>query len=210
VFTADDALEINSATIADMSDDGRWLAFTQSVRRDGYGNDYRHDGDPTYVHPTPVRLWSVDARTGQRQAVFPDKRAVRGMRWSHDGSQLAMLVWNGDAFEPAVWNRATGKLTPLKLPAGKYVAETSDIRWNGAGSQVVVAVHTTAWRQKAHDTFTQITAGPVFVQNSKDPFLAWDDLRRMGNRRSVGDRRQSRDIQGARSRGDDHGLHARR
>ena len=56
VFTADDALEINSATIADMSDDGRWLAFTQSVRRDGYGNDYRHDGDPTYVHPTPVRL----------------------------------------------------------------------------------------------------------------------------------------------------------
>jgi len=186
VFTADDALEINSATIADMSDDGRWLAFTQSVRRDGYGNDYRHDGDPTYVHPTPVRLWSVDARTGQRQAVFPDKRAVRGMRWSPDGSQLAMLVWNGDAFEPAVWNRATGKLTPLKLPAGKYVAETSDIRWNGAGSQVVVAVHTTAWRQKAHDTFTQITAGPVFVQNSKDPFLAWDDLRRMANRRSVG------------------------
>ena len=186
VFTADDALEINSATIADMSDDGRWLAFTQSVRKDGYGNDYRHDGDPTYVHPTPVRLWSVDARTGQRQAVFPDKKAVRGMRWSPDGSQLAMLVWNGDVFEPAVWNRATGKLTPLKLPAGKYVAETSDIRWNGAGSQVVFAVHTAAWRQKAHDTFTQITAGPVFVQNSKDPFLAWDDLRRMANRRSIG------------------------
>jgi len=56
VFTADDALEINSATIADMSDDGHWLALTQSVRRDTYGNDYRHDGDPTYVHPTPVRL----------------------------------------------------------------------------------------------------------------------------------------------------------
>src|SRR5436305_1780438 len=32
-----------------------------------------------------------------------------------------------------------------------------------------------------------MTVGPVFVQNSKDPFLAWDDLRRMGNRRSVGE-----------------------
>src|SRR4051812_33586897 len=71
VFTADDALEVNTGVIADMTEDGRWLAFTQSVRRDGYGNDYRHDADPTYVHPTPVRLWSVDSRTGQRQAVFP-------------------------------------------------------------------------------------------------------------------------------------------
>jgi dipeptidyl aminopeptidase/acylaminoacyl peptidase len=186
VFTADDALEINTATIADMSDDGHWLALTQSIRRDAYGNDYRHDGDPTYVHPTPARLWSVDARTGQRQPIFPDKRAVRGTRWSPDGSQLAILVWNGDVYEPAVWNRTTGKLTALKVPAGKYVAETSDIRWNAAGSQVVFAVHTAAWRQKARDTFTQITAGPVFVQNSKDPFLAWDDLRRMANKRSVG------------------------
>ena len=169
-----------------MSDDGHWLALTQSVRRDAYGNDYRHDGDPTYVHPTPVRLWSVDARTGQRVAVFPDKRAMRGMRWSPDGSQLAILVWNGDVYEPAVWSRTSAKLTQLKVPAGKYVAETSDIRWNAAGTQVVFAVHTTAWRQKARDTFTQITAGPVFVQNSKDPFLAWDDLRRMGNRRSIG------------------------
>jgi dipeptidyl aminopeptidase/acylaminoacyl peptidase len=187
VFTADDALEINTTSIADMSDDGHWLALTQSLRRDSYGNDYRHDGDPTYVHPVPVRLWSVDAKTGQRTAVFPDKKAVRVPRWSPDGSQLAMLVWNGDAYEPAVWTRATGKVAVLKMPAGKYVAENSDIRWNGAGNAVVVAVHTNAWRQKARETFTNITAGPVFVQNSKDPFLAWDDLRRMANRRSVGE-----------------------
>jgi Tol biopolymer transport system component len=34
--------------------------------------------------------------------------------------------------------------------------------------------------------FASITAGPVIVQDSKEPFLAWDALRRMGNRRSVG------------------------
>jgi dipeptidyl aminopeptidase/acylaminoacyl peptidase len=109
------------------------------------------------------------------------------MRWSPDGNQLAMLVWNGDVYEPGVWTRASGKLSALKLPPGKYVAENSDIRWNAAGTRVVVFVRTVTWRQKARDTFTEITTGPVFVQNSKDPFLAWDDLRRMGNRRSVGE-----------------------
>jgi dipeptidyl aminopeptidase/acylaminoacyl peptidase len=185
-FTADDALEINTYAVADVTDDGRWVALTLAVRRDAYGNDYRHDGDPAYVHPSPLRLWSVDARTGQRQPVFPDKRAVRGMRWSPDGTQLAMLEWTGDVYEPAIWNRATGKVATLKLPAGKYVAEASDLRWNGAGTQIVFTVHTAEWRKKARDTFAQITTGPVFVQSSKDPFLSWDDLRRMGNRRSVG------------------------
>jgi len=184
-FSANDALEINTYAIADMTDDGKWIALTQAVRRDGFGNDYRRDGDPTYVRPALVRLWSVDARTGQRVAIFPDKKAVRGMRWSPDGSLLAMLVWNNDAYEPAVWNRATNKITTLKMPAGKYVAETSDLRWIGNGT-VVVAAHTSEWRKKAQDAFKNITAGPVFVQNSKDPFLSWDELRRMGARRSVG------------------------
>ena len=116
-----------------------------------------------------------------------------------------MLVWNGDVYEPAVWNRATGKLATLKMPAGKYVAETSDIRWNGAGTQLVVAVHTTEWKKKAQDTFTRMTVGPVFVQDSKDPFLAWDDLRRMGDLRSVGALDvKTGQYQGARSRGADH------
>ncbi len=185
-FSADDALEISTYAIADLSDDGRWLALTQSVRRDAFGTDYRHDGDPTYVHATPVRLWSVDMRTGQRQPVFADKRAVRAAKWSPDATRLALLVWNGDVYEPAIWNRASSKTVTLKLPAGKYVAETSDLRWNSAGTQIVFAVHTTEWRRKARDTFTQMTTGPVFVQSSKDPFLSWDDLRRMGNRRSLG------------------------
>ena len=30
-----------------------------------------------------------------------------------------------------------------------------------------------------------MTAGPVFVQSSSDPFLSWDDIRRQGNVRSV-------------------------
>jgi dipeptidyl aminopeptidase/acylaminoacyl peptidase len=184
-FTASDALEITSYAVGDLTDDGRWLAVTASLRRDSYGADYRRDGDPTYVRANPVRLMVVDTRSGTTQPVFADKRTVRAMRWAPDGRRLAMLMLTGEFFEPAIWDRSTGKTVTLHLPAGKYVAETSDLRWTADGMQVVVAVHTLEWRKKARDIFATMTAGPVFVQSSKDPFLAWDDIRRMGSIRSV-------------------------
>src|SRR5205085_7530994 len=116
--------------------------------------------------------------------VFKDKRPVRNVRWSPDG-RLAMLIFNGDVLEPVIWDRASKKTTTLKLPAGKYVAESSDIRWSADGKSVIVATHTDAWRKKVRDVFANMTQGPVFVQNSKDPFLAWDDIRRQGNLRSI-------------------------
>jgi dipeptidyl aminopeptidase/acylaminoacyl peptidase len=186
LFTAEDVLGINSYSIGDMTDDGLWLALTMTTRRDGFGNDYRRDGDPTYVRPSSTRLWIVDAKTKARTEVFPDKRGIRGVRFSPDGSQLAMLLWTGSLHEPAIYDRATKKVTVLKLPADRYVAENSDIRWSGDGSALVVAVHTLEWKKKATDLFKNITDGPVFVQSSKDPFLTWDDLRRMANKRSVG------------------------
>ena len=153
-FTASDALDINTWQVADVTDDGRWVAMTHSIRRDGFGNDYRRDGDPSYLRVTPVRLWVIDSRSGQRTAVFPDKRPVRAARWSPDGSQLAFLMLTGEALEASVWNRATGKVTALKLPTGKYVAEQSDVRWTAGGTKLVVAVHTTEWKKKATAMFT--------------------------------------------------------
>src|ERR1043166_4135643 len=184
-FTAEDALDVVTYSVADLSDDGQWLAVTASLRRDGYGTDYRRDGDPTYVHGVPVRMLVMDLRTGATRPVFADKRAVRGARWAPDGRRLAMLMLNGDVFEPVVWDRVSGKTTTLHVPADRYVAEASDIRWTADGKQVVVATHTNAWRKTARAQFAAITTGPVFVQSSLDPFLAWDDLRRMGGVRAV-------------------------
>ncbi len=184
-FIAEDALNIVSLGQPDLSDDGRYVVITPSLRRDAYGQDYRHDGDPTYLRVTPVRVSIVDTKTGATTDVFKDKSAVRNVRWAPDSRRLAMLMFNGDVLEPVVWDRSTNKTTTLKLPAGKYVAENSDIRWSADGKSVVVAVHTDAWRKRARDVFANMTSGPVFVQNSKDPFLAWDDIRRQGNIRSV-------------------------
>jgi dipeptidyl aminopeptidase/acylaminoacyl peptidase len=185
VFTAEDALAIDSYAISDLTDDGRLLAVIETVRRDSYGQDFRRDGDPTYTRAIPSRLEVIDTKTGAVQQVFPDKRTVKAVRWSPDGKRLAMLLYNGDVYEPAVWDASTKKVTINHVPAGRYVAENSDIRWTPDGKQLVLALHSSAWRKKQRDTFTNMTVGPVFVQSSLDPFLAWDDIRRAGNMRSI-------------------------
>ena len=184
-FTAEDALNINAYAVADLTDDGRYLAVTNTLRRDSYGQDFRRDGDPTYTRGIPVRVLIIDTKTGTSTPVFPDKRPVKALQWSPDGTRLGMLLYNGDVFEPMIWDRATNKVTVSHLPAGKYVAENSDLRWTPDGKQLVFAVHTLEWRKKARDTFNNMTTGPVFVQSSMEPFLAWDDVRRLANRRSV-------------------------
>src|SRR5689334_16915240 len=184
-FTAEDALDVVTASVGDLTEDGRWLAVTSSVRRDAYGQDYRRDGDPTYVHPVPTRLLVIDTKSGATHSVFPDKRPLRLARWSPDGDRLATLLFNGDVYEPVVWDRKADRTVTIHLPAGRYVAENSDLRWTADGKQLVFAVHTTDWRKKARETFTTMTVGPVFVQSSLDPFLAWDDVRRLGNLRSI-------------------------
>src|SRR6185503_2424209 len=184
-FTAEDALAVNAATIGDLTPDGRYLAVISTMRRDQFGQDFRRDGDPSYARSIPARLLVIDTKSGETQSVFADKKSVKDVRWSPDGKRLAMFIFNGGVSEPVIWDRATGKSTTARLPAGKYVAENSDLRWSADGKQLVFAVHTTDWRKKARDTFANMTTGPVFVQSSLDPFLAWDDIRRMANVRSV-------------------------
>ena len=186
LFAAEDALNVVAWNVGDLSDDGRWLAVTTAPRRDSYGADFRRDGDPTYVRMAPTKVIVIDTKSGARQPVFAEGKGVRVMRWNADARRLAMLVWNGDVFQPVIWDRASGKAKTLGLPKGKYVAENSDLRWSGDGTQLVFTVHTMEWRQQARETFGTLTgATNVFVQNSKDPFLAWDDIRRRGNMRSV-------------------------
>jgi dipeptidyl aminopeptidase/acylaminoacyl peptidase len=184
-FTVDDALNVVSYSQTDLSDDGRWLATVAAARRDGLGVDYRRDGDPTYIRPAAGTVWVIETATGNARAVFPDKRNVRSLAWAPDGSKLAMLVLHNESFQPVIWDRATGRTTTVAAPAGTYVAENSDVRWTHSGNAVVFSLHTNEWKRATRETFDRYTKGPVFVQSSSDPFLAWDALRRSASRRSV-------------------------
>ncbi|MDQ6827334.1 MAG: hypothetical protein M3081_00530, partial [Gemmatimonadota bacterium] len=184
-FTVQDALELSSYQIADLSDDGAWLAALSSTRRDGLMVDYHRDSDPTYLRPRPSMLWIIETRTGTAKSLYSEKRDLSSPKWSPDGSKLGLLVRNGDVYEPVIWERATGHFTAVHAPAGKYVAENSDLRWTADGKSLVFSLHTLEWKKRAQEQFTRQTTGPIFVQSSKDPFLAWDDIRRSGNVRSV-------------------------
>ena len=184
-FTVDDALDVTTYSQSDLSDDGLWLATVSAKRRDGLGVDYRRDGDPTYVRPGAGTVWVIETSTGKARAIFSDKRNVRSLAWSPDGARLAMLVLRNEAYEPVIWERASGKMTSVAAPTGSYVAENSDVRWTADGKSIVFALHRDAWKRTVREQFDRYTKGPVFVQSSSEPFLAWDDIRRSANRRSV-------------------------
>jgi dipeptidyl aminopeptidase/acylaminoacyl peptidase len=184
-FTVEYLLDTVNANVADVSDDGKWAAVTFGTLRDRIGiNNYRF-GDPTYIAPSLVEVRAIDTATGQSQKVFPDKRQVRGFKWSPDASRLALLVLKGEKFEPVIWERAAGKLTNVKLPEGKHVAETASLDWSRDGAQLFIAARADGWIKIAKEKFDSQTRGPVVVQSSKEPFLSWDDLRRLAQLRSV-------------------------
>ena len=184
-FTVDDLLDVANVNIADLSDDGRWVAATSGTLRDRIGIDNHRFGDPTYIAPSLVDVWFIDTQTSKAQKLFQSKQQVRGLKWSPDGSRLALLVLKGGVFEPAIWERATGKFTDVALPAGKQAADNAELEWTPDGSHLLLALRNDTWRKTAAERFAYETTGPLVVHTSKEPFLAWEDLRRMSAIRSL-------------------------
>jgi hypothetical protein len=74
-FTVDDLLDVTNINLADLSDDGRWLAATSGSLRDRIGIDNHRFGDPTYVAPKRtkrrlvIRSW-IGARMEKTSILF--------------------------------------------------------------------------------------------------------------------------------------------
>ncbi|MDX2030080.1 MAG: prolyl oligopeptidase family serine peptidase [Blastocatellia bacterium] len=184
-FTVDDMLDVVNVGVGDLSDDGRWVAATAGRLRDRIGIDNARFGDPTYFGPADADVLVIDTRSGAARRVFEAKRQVRQMKWSPDGSRLALLALESEGFAPMIWERDGGKLTPVKLPAGMMVAGNSELHWTPAGDQLLLTLRPAAWRKQARDRFESETKAAVVYHSSKEPFLAWDDLRRMATERSL-------------------------
>ena len=73
-FGIDDALDVRASRIEDVVADGRWVALTVRVRRDGLGVDNSRYGDPTYITPSPAEFELIDATNGQTRSIFPARR----------------------------------------------------------------------------------------------------------------------------------------
>jgi dipeptidyl aminopeptidase/acylaminoacyl peptidase len=184
-FTVDDLLDVANINAADLSADGRWLAATSGTLRDRIGIDNHRFGDPTYIAPSASDVWVIDTQSTKARKLFQTKKQVRAIRWSPDGRKLGLLVLKGETFAPVIWDRSTDKFTDVAIPSGKYAADNAEIEWSSDGNRVLFAVRSDAWRKAAAERFKYETAGPIVVHSSKEPFLAWDDVRRMSSLRSL-------------------------
>src|SRR5262249_48022054 len=70
-FTVDDLLDVANINIADLSDDGRWLAATSGTLRDRIGIDNHRFGDPTYIAPSAVGGWGGGKQNAQAAKRLP-------------------------------------------------------------------------------------------------------------------------------------------
>src|SRR5689334_24309751 len=114
-MTIDDALNIRTAQIADVSPDGRWVALTIRVRRDALTVDNARFGDPTYVSPSLAEFQLIDATTGKATPILPGKTQVRNTTFTEDGKQLAFFVQGTDNAALKVLDVATMKSRTIVL-----------------------------------------------------------------------------------------------
>ena len=177
-FTLDDVLTVNSVSVGDMSADGRWIVVTTTQLRDRLGTDNSRFGDPTYVAPSVADVAVLDTRTGERWALFPDKRQARAFAWSPDGARLAFQLREGDTFRLVIWERERTRLRTVALPQNRIPADNGSLQWSADGTKLLFGMRTGDWQREARERFVREVDGPIVVQSSEDPFLSWEDIRR--------------------------------
>src|SRR5262245_30037290 len=92
-FSAEDMLDVVSASVQDISEDGRLVALTERRTRDNATTDNYRYGDPTYLAPSAVKLVVVNTDTGARTFPLDDRLLnIRQAAFSRDGRKLAILA----------------------------------------------------------------------------------------------------------------------
>ncbi|MGE5834993.1 MAG: prolyl oligopeptidase family serine peptidase [Acidobacteriota bacterium] len=190
-FTAEDMLKIVTASVQDLSEDGRLVVVTERRTYDNAETDNYRYGDPTYLAPLAVRLVVIDTQTGERKLPLGDVLSnVRQAALSRDGKRLAILVAAPpSAAEPViallVWPTSGGPAMPVPITSASSILPTSTLDWTPDGSRVIVSMRTPARERQAAERFAALTRGPVIVHSSKEPFLEWDEMNRVNRWRNV-------------------------
>ncbi|MFQ5512263.1 MAG: S9 family peptidase [Candidatus Krumholzibacteriia bacterium] len=138
VMTTDDVLKTRRATEAQISPNGRWIAYT--VRRtraagDKAGSDYRE-------------LHVVSSRGGDSRPFVTGKVGVSSLRWRPDGAYIAFRMKRGEKAKTQVWM--------IPADGGEAFEVTNaptsvlSFRWHPDGDRLAyVAVEPPTAREKA-------------------------------------------------------------
>jgi dipeptidyl aminopeptidase/acylaminoacyl peptidase len=178
-FSIDDYFLIKSIRVDDLTRDGRFLAATVTTPKDRLPQDNSRHGDPTYIRPSQAELIVIDTSSGRQIPVFSGKRQFRSPSWSPDGGTLALFILEGTRFRPYLWRRETGKLEPMPLPKDKIIASSSPLLWSPDSAGLYLTTRAADWEKRTETYFKNATVAPVIVMDTDDPFLQWDEIRRL-------------------------------
>jgi len=177
----DDALRVRSVSIADATDDARWVAATVSTSRGRMNTDHFRFGDPTYIGPSLSEVLVLDAETGTRYPLFEGEVQVTSISWSPEGDRLAFLRLAGEEIRLETWERASQRIRQVRLRPQREIAWGTPLEWLPDGSGIVLGVRTESWARDARAAYEAMEFGPIVVQDSSEPFLSWDAVRNRGN-----------------------------
>jgi dipeptidyl aminopeptidase/acylaminoacyl peptidase len=180
-FTIEDVLAVRTPAIRDVSADGRWAVVTVASLRNSLGREDARFGDPTYVAPSTADILIIDTHSGATRVPFEEPRQARGFAWSPDGERLAFQLREGDVFRLVLWERAGGRLRRITLPRGRVLADAAP-QWTADGARLLFRLQTAEWADSVRAAVRAQLTGPIVVESSDEPFLAWERIRRMGTR----------------------------
>ena len=181
-LTPADLLAIRTVSAGDFSPDGMWLLVRIAMRGDGLGFVAARDGDPSYTRPSPARLLLMNTVTGDTTPIVHTPRTIGAVAWSRSGNRLDIAT-RDTVPQLLLWDMSTRKLRVQSL-AGARLAENSELSWTDDG-RLLLAIRERQWIGEVRARFDSLVHGPVSVQVGTEPFLAWDVLRRLGNRAIV-------------------------
>ena len=176
-FTPEDALNVRTPRIQDVSEDGRWVAVTVQRHRDRLNVDHQRFGDPTYVSPSLGEVVVVDTRSGDQRSLFGAALVSRAFAWEPDGSRLAFMTYVGEAFHLMIYDAERGDLSEVRLRSDLEIASNSPLEWRPGANTVLVGVRPAGWAEASRQAYLDLAEGPIVVQESEDDFLAWDAVR---------------------------------
>ena len=188
-ISAEDTLKVQTASVLDLSEDGRFVAIGARRLYDNAETNHRRYGDPTYFAPSMVELRVIDTRTGASDRVGKGLMNVRQAAFTRNGSKLALLTASESSTGLPltslwVYDMAAKTLVEVPRSRGAEVAANSELSWTSDGSRLFVALRAPEDDAAAQAAFKTLVSGPVVVQSSK-PFLDWDAMSRANRRREL-------------------------